>query len=318
MTGLLHGTSPAIRPGVIVAWQTRAGMWRGRVAAVRQGGMARVEVWAPQGGAWQPTGTTIDAPLLELRPFAEAKVAFQPGTIEARASADQGTELYVYGDIGPGGIEARAVTEALKGRDTMQRLDVYLSSPGGSPFEGIAIASVLGRWRGRSTVHIDGLAASAASLVALAGQRTHISADGTFMIHRAWTLAAGDRNELEHTMQTLDHVDRIMASIYARKTGMEAEELLARMSGEWWMDADTALKFGFVDAIAAPPRRNAGGTTAMLNRPWFAHGPRPPIDPPRLTPHAARSPRSQPIAAGAQQPASASADNANDPNGESS
>lgn len=276
MTGILRGHGDSITPGVIVGWQSIAGPWRGRVAAMRQGGYARVEVWAPNGGAWQPNGQVVDLPLEILRPFVQARepVTYTAARIEARG--ETATELFLYGDIGPGALDARSVAAALQGRDNTKRLDVYLSSPGGSPFEGIAIASILGRWKGRSVTHVDGLAASAATIPALATQATHISPDGTFMIHRAWTITLGDRDDLEHTMAVLEHVDKTMANIYARKTGLEVDELLERMSGEWWMNAETARKYGFVDAIASPPQRNAGGTSAMLNRPWFAKGPRAP------------------------------------------
>ena len=159
-------------------------------------------------------------------------------------------------------------------------------------------------------MHVDGIAASAASLVAIAGQKTHISPDATFMIHRAWTGTIGDRDEMQHTLEILEQVDRQMASMYHRKTGIAVEELLERMSAEWWMDAATARKHGFVDAIASPPQRNAGGTAAMYDRPWFARSPRGqgPAVTDRPRPGAGSSAPSSPASGpGAQPPAVAAA-----------
>jgi ATP-dependent protease ClpP protease subunit len=317
MTGLFRTHGGNVSVGGIVAWRSAVGDWRGRVVALRQGGTARVELFKPMAGTWRPDGTTLDLPLDVLRPFVNARVACQPGIIEAKGR-DNDTELALYGDIGPGGITAVDVASALRGRDDSGRLAVYLSSPGGSPFEGIAIGSIIARWRGRSTVYIDGLAASAATLIAVSSAATIMSPDASYMIHRAWTGAIGDRDELQHTLEVLDHVDRVMAGMYASKTGMAVDDLLERMAGEWWLDAPAAKKFKFVDAIASPPQRAPGGTTAMMDRPWFARCPRAlapavprglPVPPERLAPDAGSS-TPVPDGAGLQRSASASASSA--------
>lgn len=281
MSRLLLG-SGEVRPGATVVWGSIVGEQRGRVANMRAGGFARVEVFAPyrENGRrlFAPSGQIVDLPLGVLRPMLAARAPTKsevPCVIELQAKAEMLAELSLYGDIGgfDGAITAPGVKAALKNVSPKAKLNVYLSSPGGSPLEAFAIASVFQRWQGVVSVFVDGIAASAATLVAVAGQYTYMSAEALFMIHRAWTAAIGDRDELSETIEVLEKVDGLMADAYARKTGLAKDKLLAMMSDETWMDSQQARKLGFIDGVVEPPKRNAAGVAAMMDRPWFSRLP---------------------------------------------
>jgi ATP-dependent protease ClpP protease subunit len=244
------------------------------VVSLRGRNGARVRMWKPRAGTWEPSNDVIDLDCQALRPMIAMregeKIKAMAGSVEVK-SAGAATELYLYGDIGPGGgIDAPKVQTALKGRNDAGPLNIYLSSPGGSPFEGIAITSILGRWRGRTVTYVDGIAASAATLIAAKTDSCVIAQEASYMIHRASTLAVGNRDQMQHTVALLEQVDAQMARLYNAKTGISVEKLLEKMSEEWWMSGPDAVKHGFADAIAAPSRKNSQDARAYHDRPWFA------------------------------------------------
>lgn len=179
-------------------------------------------------------------------------------TREIRAeSSEMGGKLYLDGVIDPWyGISAEAVARALAqfGKDDV---DIYLNSPGGDVFEGRAIQTRLRRYEGHVTVHIDGLAASAATTVALGADRRVIAEGAFFMIHNSWTLDVGDRNDFRKTADLLEQIDKAIAGDYAAATKADIAEVMAWMDTETWFSAADALEAGFVDAIAEVPQKRA-------------------------------------------------------------
>ncbi len=164
--------------------------------------------------------------------------------------------LYVYDQIGGDsfneGITAAAVIEAL---DAMQAkgckaVDVRINSEGGDVFEGKAIYEALKRCPMAVTTHNDSLAASAASFIAMAGSTIVSAPTATWMIHRAWSLAMGNAEDLVHVSEILTLEDGNIAAMYAAQTGKPAEEMLGLMSAETWMNAQQAKDLGFCDEIA--------------------------------------------------------------------
>ncbi|NUN51364.1 MAG: Clp protease ClpP, partial [Planctomycetaceae bacterium] len=159
--------------------------------------------------------------------------------------------LYLYDILGEdflGGIPARRVVEDLRALADVPALDVRLSSNGGDVFEGIAIYNALTRFPGKVTVHVDGLAASIASLVALAGDETIVAENAMLMVHRPWTAVLGDAEEFRRQAETLDKAWSAMLATYARRTGRRAATLAQRVAdagGEWWMTAEEAVAEGF-------------------------------------------------------------------------
>lgn len=128
-------------------------------------------------------------------------------------------------------------------------LTVYINSPGGDVVAGSLIYSMLREHGGKITVRIDGLAASAASVVAMAGDRVEMAPTAYMMIHNAATIAMGNVKDMQQAAEMLAEVDRGIRTAYAIKTGKSERELAKMMDAETWMSAAKALEEGFCDAI---------------------------------------------------------------------
>jgi ATP-dependent protease ClpP protease subunit len=169
--------------------------------------------------------------------------------------------LYLYDVLGIdffGGIPARQVVDDLAALGPVESLDVRINSPGGDVFEGSAIYNALARFPAKVTVHIDGLAASAASLVAMAGDRTLIAENAMVMVHRPWTGVVGDAEEFRRQADTLEKAWSAMLTTYARRTGRRAATIAQRVTdagGEWWMTAEEAAAEGFADSVEKPEKQ---------------------------------------------------------------
>lgn len=181
---------------------------------------------------------------MKLKPFCRA-------TPRNESSGDV-AELQIYGVIGSlewaDEISASMVREELKHLEGAQRIVLRLNSPGGEVFEGVAIYNALKEFGVPVTVRVNGLAASAASLIAMAGERIEML-EGTFlMIHRAWTYAYGNSEDLIQTSIWLETIDAEIARIYSSRTGMDVDEVKAMMTAETWMNPTQAVEKGFADA----------------------------------------------------------------------
>ena len=148
------------------------------------------------------------------------------GYVLAKAEDEQPTPtLYLYDVLGPdlfGGIASRQIVDDLQALGPVEALDVRINSPGGDVFEGIAVYNALKRFPAKVTVHIDGLAASIASLIAMAGDKTLIAENAMVMVHRPWTVVLGDAEEMRHVADHLDKAWSAMLTTYARRTGRRA------------------------------------------------------------------------------------------------
>ena len=114
-------------------------------------------------------------------------------------------------------------------------------------FEGLAIYNLLREHKGEVTVKVLGLAASAASVIAMAGDTVQIARAGFLMIHNAWVVAMGNRNDLREFADTLEPFDRAMADIYAARTGQEQKAMAKLMDKETWIGGADAVEEGFAD-----------------------------------------------------------------------
>lgn len=163
-------------------------------------------------------------------------------------------EIFIYGAIGDSWDEqsttaANFVSE-LKDLGS-QRISVRINSPGGSVFDGLAIYNALREHPAKVTVKVDGVALSAASLIAMAGDEVVMAKNAMMMIHAPWVIAAGNSSELRKEADVLDKLSASMATSYATKTGKPLKEMMALlMDGEdHWYSADEAKKDGFADRI---------------------------------------------------------------------
>jgi ATP-dependent Clp protease protease subunit len=195
-------------------------------------------------------------------------------SIRADASGDVG-HVYVYDVIDSyWGASAKGLVEALAGMGGKD-VHMHINSPGGDVFEARAMVSAVRAYAGKVTAYVDGLAASAATYLALAAEQTHIAEGGMFMVHNSWTLAYGNKSELRSTADLLDKIDGTIAADYARKTGATAEQIVAWMDAETWFTADEAKAAGFVDSVigaAAEPASAAArwNLSAYANAPKLA------------------------------------------------
>jgi ATP-dependent Clp endopeptidase proteolytic subunit ClpP len=163
-------------------------------------------------------------------------------------TADGEAEIAIYDEIGFGGVSAKTFLAELK-KLSGQRVHLRINSVGGSVVEGAAIYNALRRHKGGLVVHIDALAASMASVIAMAGDETLIADNALVMIHNPWGMTMGDADELRKEADILDKLKATLVNAYVRKTGMEAEQVAQMMDDETWLDATEAVALGFADAI---------------------------------------------------------------------
>lgn len=138
---------------------------------------------------------------------------------------------------------------------------VWLNSPGGSVVVGSEIYTMLRAYNGKVRVIVDGLAASAASVIAMAGDEVVMSPTAYMMIHCASTVVYGNRQAMEQGVEMLEEVDKGIISAYQRKTGRSAEELQVMMERETWMNAARAKELGFCDRILFEEEEEDGAAT---------------------------------------------------------
>lgn len=170
----------------------------------------------------------------------------------------------VFGDIGDPGFSPAKLRKAIGSH--RGPLDVFINSPGGSAYDGVAIANMLRQHPGEVHCHVLGVAASAASVIAAAGNRVSIADSGSIMVHSASASWGGNAEELDKTADQLRRVDRQIAGVYAAKARGSAEDWLARMRAETWYDASEAVAVGLADDIEQSSRVAARIDPATLAR----------------------------------------------------
>jgi ATP-dependent Clp protease, protease subunit len=157
-------------------------------------------------------------------------------------------ELFVYNDIGGYGVTADKFASELR-KYKGQHIHVRINSLGGEVTEGNGIYNALTRHQGGVTVHIDGIAASMASVIAMAGTQVRMADNAILMIHNPWTIAAGESGDLRKQADVLDLMKDGIVGAYQKKTGLEANVISDMMDEERWLKAEEAHSFGFVDVI---------------------------------------------------------------------
>lgn len=168
-------------------------------------------------------------------------------TNKAPRAAEQGTEVFVYDEIGFFGIQAKDFVEQLRGiRD--QVILLRLNSPGGSVFDGTAMMTAIREHPARVIAHVDGLAASMASGLAMAADEVVMAKGGFMMIHEPWSVVVGDADLMRQEADLLDTIADTLALNYEEKTGRD--DVRELMQAETWMNHNDAVEMGFADRIA--------------------------------------------------------------------
>jgi ATP-dependent Clp endopeptidase proteolytic subunit ClpP len=159
------------------------------------------------------------------------------------------TEISIFDEIGMFGVSAKNFISDLKSVPDDHKIKLRIHSPGGEVFDGNAIFNALKRHPGGVEVQIEGLAASMATVISLAGLPVKMAANGFYMIHNPWGVAMGDADELRDQAQLLDKIRSGMVSAYAAKSGQPTEKIEEWMNDETWFSAEEALAAGFVDEV---------------------------------------------------------------------
>jgi ATP-dependent Clp endopeptidase proteolytic subunit ClpP len=167
--------------------------------------------------------------------------------IKAQVQPDQPTEVFIYDEIGGWGITAAQFVRDMKALGD-RPINVRINSPGGSVFDGLAIYHYLAA-RPNVTVTVDGIAASIASIIAMAGSKRVMPESAYLMIHNPWTGCIGDATDLREQADLLDKLSQTLAGIYAKCSKKTKATIQSMMDAETWIDGATALADGFVTEL---------------------------------------------------------------------
>lgn len=171
---------------------------------------------------------------------------------QIKNQSEDTAEVWIYDFIGEDffgeGISAKGFVDELN-EITAPNIDLHINSPGGSVREGQAIHNAIARHPAKVTTYVDGLAASIASTVALAGDEVIMADNSLMMIHKAWTIGMGNADELHHTADVLAKHDQTIEGIYQRKSDQDLQVIQDAMAEETWFTAQEAIDFGLADSV---------------------------------------------------------------------
>ena len=191
---------------------------------------------------------------------------------EISAQHDGVPEIFIYDEIGFFGVSALDLVRELRGM-TDPLIRGRINSPGGNVFEGVAIFNAFDQHPSRIEMHIDGLAASVASVIALAGDEVTISKNGFLMIHEPSGFAFGRASTMRKTADTLDKIGTSMVGTYTDNSKLDEAEVRTKMAEETWYSADEAKAAGFVDVIVGETDDEEAEPTARFDLSRFHNAP---------------------------------------------
>jgi len=209
------------------------------------------------------------------RPSASLRTEILPRAFERwnpglRAAADgEDRTISIYDVIGQDywtgeGVTSKRIASALRSLGKGP-VTVHVNSPGGDLFEGLAIYNLLREHEGEVTVKVMGLAASAASVIAMAGDTIQISRAGFFMVHNGWVLAIGNRLDLREIADWLEPFDAAMADIYSARTSEDVKTIQKLMDAESWIGGSAAVEQGFADELLPSDQVETKGSQARAS-----------------------------------------------------
>lgn len=200
--------------------------------------------------------------LPELRSSAQGRIQsfvspnalarWNPG-VQAAAGESSDATISILDVIGEDwwtgeGVTSNRIAGALRAIGERD-VTVNMNSPGGDMFEGVAIYNQLREHKGKVTVNILGLAASAASVIAMAGDEIRIGRPSFFMVHNCWMLAAGNRHDFAGLSEQMAPFDAAMADVYQARTGIDLQRVQSLMDKETWIGGSAAVSDGWADAL---------------------------------------------------------------------
>lgn len=203
----------------------------------------------------------------------------------AAASAETPAVLSIFDEIGFWGVQAKDFRDSLeKVKAKAKEVHVEINSPGGDVFAGVAIYQMLKASGMNVVVKVMGVAASAASLIAMAGDKIVMPKNTFMMIHNPWSFAVGNAEELRETAATLDKIGSSLRATYAARTGLPDKDLDALLAKDTWLTADEAKEKGFADEVIEDIKASAKFDMDRAELPdnvkkVFAAAPRAEVDP---------------------------------------
>lgn len=191
----------------------------------------------------------------------------QPEWWRVEASTDSAEEILVYDYIGWPFNDPYDLTMHLNkmgGKDVTLRIN----SPGGDVFDGTAIYNAIREHKGKKITVVEGLAASMASVIAMAGDEVHSRKNAMLMMHEPWTVMAGDQHELREVADLLQKISGNILDVYADKVGGKKRDIKQKMKDETWFTAKEATEYGLVDTVL-----DSGAAKAAFDLSVFANTP---------------------------------------------
>lgn len=180
-------------------------------------------------------------------------------------------EVLLYEDIGGFfGITADMFIKEIKQLKDVSTINLRINSNGGNVFDGLAIYNYLKSSQSRVEVDIDGVAASIASIIAMAGDEIRMAENGWMMIHDPWIVTGGTSDELRKTADTMDGIRQSLLDTYVSRTGGDVNQISAMMKEETWLNASDAAEFGFTDQTV-----EGMAIAASVHKDWFKNIPEP-------------------------------------------
>ena len=163
--------------------------------------------------------------------------------------AGETADIYIFDEIGTYGVTAQDFISEIKGLKDMP-INLRINSLGGDVFDGMAMYNVIKRREAKTTVYIEGIAASIATIIALGADEVIMAENSLFMIHNAWGGTSGEAKDMRKTAETLDKITSELTDIYVKKTGLSYDALAEMMDEESWLNAQEAFDLGFIDTIS--------------------------------------------------------------------
>lgn len=220
----------------------------------------------------------MNKPILNLDPAVQpaAHKSDFPSLLRLNATADKpSAELFIYGEIGSwwgDGPDTQQTVKDLSALD-VEEIVVRVNSPGGVVFDGVAIYNALANHKAKVTVQIEGIAASIASVIAMAGDTITIGEAANLMIHKPWSFVVGDAQDMRKEAEVLDTLEGGLVDIYAARTGADRKDIADWLSAETWFRGQQAVDAGFADAvIPAKTKKENAARSAIYAK--FRNAPR--------------------------------------------
>jgi ATP-dependent protease ClpP protease subunit len=232
---------------LIEEFRAHSGTFSNDEAATRaRAGLDLIDKLVPPDTLDIPPGTIISA--FAGLPSPANRGSFALALKQTAAAID----LDIFEDVGGGslfspGLSAKAVRAQLKG--SKSPINVKINSRGGDVFDGLAIFEMLSEHSAPVSVDITGIAASIASIIAMAGRPIRMAPTATLMVHNPWAATAGDAADLRKVAGVLEKSQNALIGVYARRTGQSSDRIAAMMRAETWLTAGEAKQLGFADEI---------------------------------------------------------------------